>query len=331
MNEALAQIGKVKSLAASGKFASVLDLLDEESPDGMRRSATLALLYGISKARLGDFASGKEWAGVALERARATADAPVEARALNVLGAVAFENGRIDEAERYFSQGLDAAKQIEDPMTMGRAANNLGVIANLRGDHPRAVASFTRALTSFEQAGSQRGVAETLNNMGISYRDHGDYHEALDHADRAVQAAESVGDPILTGQTWAGVAEVRVRAGDARLARRDAEAALALHREADHAIGQTEDLRILALTLIGTGDQEGAERMLRDVIGEAEHYGRPLLAANAGRDLAQLLAEQGRWDETRDVARTARAQFNQLGAVAEVKALDGLLARRPAA
>ncbi len=208
---------------------------------------------------------------------------------------------------------------------MGRCANNLGILANLRGDHSAAIASFTRALAAFERAGLVRGTAETLHNMGISYRDNGDYAQALEHADRAVQTATETGDQVLIGQAWSGRAETRARSGDVRLARREAETALVLHRKINDLIGEMEDLRILALTLSTDDDLAGAERTLRDVIDRAESLERPLLVANARRDLAHLLQRQGRHEERKEVAQRARTQFVELGAMGQARCLNDLI------
>jgi hypothetical protein len=52
-----------------------------------------------------------------------------------------------------------------------------------------------------------------------------------------------------------------------------------------------------------------------------------LLAAAARRDLAALLETAGRRDEAADAAHAARVAFSGLGAAAEVRKLDALLAR----
>jgi tetratricopeptide (TPR) repeat protein len=328
MQKALAQIGHAQKLSDTGHFAAVVEFLDRESRDTVERSPTLALLKGIAHGRLGDYERAREWVVVSLDRARELADDRVEARALNVLGAIGFECGIIEEATLRFQQGLEAAKLLDDAGIMGRCANNLGILASLRGDHRAAIASFTRALAVFEQAGLVQGTAEALHNLGISYRDLGDYARALEHADRAVQTATEAGDLVLVGQAWAGRAETRARSGDARLARREAETALSTHQQLGDAIGEMDDLRILALTLGSDGDLASAERTLHDVIDRAESLERPLLVANARRDLAHLLHRQGRYEEMGEVADQARAQFVALGAMGQARSLDELTSHR---
>ena len=68
-----------------------------------------------------------------------------------------------------------------------------------------------------------------------------------------------------------------------------------------------------------------AEDMLREVIDRATEHGRPLLVATAQRDLAQLLAREGKVVAAREVAETARAGFDRLGARVEIRKLGALL------
>jgi hypothetical protein len=65
--------------------------------------------------------------------------------------------------------------------------------------------------------------------------------------------------------------------------------------------------------------------MLRDVLARARQINRPLLAAQAERDLARLLRRQKRTAEARTAARAAREGFAALGAIYEVGRVDGLL------
>lgn len=323
-------LNTVQQLAETGRHTAVVEYLSGLPAEEVAKSPTLALLFGSAYARLGRDQLAQRWVAVALARARERGDRPVEARALNLSGAVAFDTGRIDEAARYFTQALAEAEGEDDPATVGRCSNNLGIIANLRGDYGRAVGSYTMALAAFQQAGLRTGAAETLHNLAITYRDQGDLEKALQTADRAVHEATEAGDLRLVALTQGGRAEIRLLAGDAALARREVEHAIATHREVGDIVGEAEDLRVLGCVLAELGNGGEAERTLRNVVEQAEAFGRPLLAALAERDLARLFRTKlGREEEASDVARRARTRFIQLGAQAEVRSLDHLTATLP--
>jgi hypothetical protein len=113
--------------------------------------------------------------------------------------------------------------------------------------------------------------------------------------------------------------------GDAQFARREIERVLETRRELGDVIQEAEDLRVLAGALAAMEQTADAARMLCDVIERAEEHGRPLLAAQAERDLAWLLHRAGRPSESTEAARKARVRFNQLRAEAEAKKLEELL------
>ena len=244
---------------------------------------------------------------------------------MNVRGAIALESGRPDVAEGYFERALAEAEELGDHGTVGRCCNNLGIISNLRGEHSQAVASYTMALAAYQQAGSLPGVATTEHNLRITYRDLGQLEQALKAADRAVSTAEAGGNRALEAYTRVGRAEIKTLAQEPAVAQREVLYALAIHREMGDVVWEAEDLRVLAMTQAALGNVADAEQTYRDVLDRADRHQRPLLAATAGRDMARLLAGQGRTDEARETAYAARVQYAALGAEAAVGQIDEFL------
>jgi len=314
-----------QQFADAGRYAELLTYLEQRSKDELEASATLTLLYGIAHSRLGQLELGQQWAMVAQLRARALKDRMMEVRALNVCGAIALERGGIDEATYFFSRAQEEATNDNDMATVGRCSNNLGIIANLQGDYRRAVQAYTRAIAAYEEANFDRGVAETRHNLGIACREQGQLDRAIEIAETAVSEAERLGDLQLTAQAIAGLAEIRVARGEAELAIRDVQRALATHRELKDPVREAEDLRILATALAVAGQEQEAEAMLRDVIERATQHGRPLLLASAERDLGRLLLRARSVSAGRAMVERARATFRRLGARVEIDRLDTLL------
>ncbi len=170
-------------------------------------------------------------------------------------------------------------------------------------------------------------MAETLHNLAITYRDQGELAKALETANAAVEEAEAAGNLRLAAATRGGRAEIRLLLGEVAVAHREIRRVLEAERELGDVVDEAEDLRVLAGILAAMDETEEAERILTDVVQRAVDHGRPLLAAQAERDLARLLCRSGRADESRELARKARVRFKQLGAEAEVKKLDEFLAK----
>ena len=321
----ISMLTRIQELSDTGRNAAVVAELGVLPVHELEKSPTLALLFGIAQGRLGRQASGKQWVAAALELARARGDTAIEARALNVSGAISFDEGRIDEAAGFFNRGLAEAERQGDRVTVGRCSNNLGIISNLRGEHGRAIGSYTMAMAAFQQAGRRRGVAATLHNLAITYLDERNLVRALETEERAAEEASAAGDVSLQALIGCGRGEIRLRAGDAEVARREIQHALAMHRAVGDVAREAEDLRALAEALDLLQQPAQAEAMLRDVIARGRKLNQPLLTAKAERDLARLLHRQKRDDEAREVAGRARERFEGLGAVFEVRRLDTLL------
>jgi tetratricopeptide (TPR) repeat protein len=315
----------VQRLCDTGRNAAVIAELGALPARELETSPTLALLFGIAQGRLGHHGTGKRWVETALGIARSRGDDTIEARSLNVAGAIAFQEGRIDEAVRCFILGLAESERTVDRITMGRCSNNLGIIANLRGDHGRAVGCYTKALAAFQRAGHRAGAAETLHNLAITYRDQRAFARALDAEDRAAEEASASGDLALVALIHCGRGEIRLRTGEVELGRWEIQRALELHREVGDLRGEAEDLLALAAAFELQQQQARAEAILRDVANRARQIGQALLVAQAERDLARLLHRQKFDYEASLLARQARQRFATLGAVAEVGRLDRML------
>ena len=114
--------------------------------------------------------------------------------------------------------------------------------------------------------------------------------------------------------------------GDAEVARLEIQRGLDMQREVGDVVGEAEGLRVLAGALAALNQSPQAEAMLHDVIERATAQNRPLLVAQAERDLARLLHRQGRDEPAAALADRASERFEGLGAAAEVRRLDALLA-----
>jgi len=326
LRASLAPLGVAQQLADAGHYAELLRYLAARSKDEVEQSPMLTLLCGIAHGRLGRLDEGQRWAMVAQLRARMLRDRTLEVRALNVCGAIALERGGINEATYFFTRAQEEAMEADDMATVGRCANNLGIIATMQGDYSRAVGAYTRAITAYEKARCDRGIVESRHNLAITYREQGRLDQAMQAADAAVREAERLGDQRLTAQALAGLAEIRVARGEPELAIRDAQRALAVHRDLEDAVLETEDLRILGVALGTAGNTHDAADMLRSVIDRATQQERPLLVACAQRDLAQMLALLGDVAAAKQLAQRARATFERLGSRPEVAKLDAVLA-----
>ena len=325
MKQSLKRLNKAFELSEGGEHSAVVEFLSQCPAEEIEESPTLALLLGSALARLGRQDEGLPLVDRSLAKARERGDRAIELHVLNARGAIALVTGRIDEAEEFFTRGLNTAKRLDDHAAVARCSNNLGIIEYYRGRYGRAISAYNLALAAFQQVGSKHGVAEVEHNIGLTYRDQEQYDRALEQAGRAVRAASDAGDRALGALTLAVRAEIRALMGDMKLARREIDQALAVHRKLGDGPRETVDLRILGRILALNGAAEEAERLLREVIDRAGNEQRPRIQADAQRDLARLLMKMERPDEAMEIAREARVIYSDCGAEAEVGKLDDLM------
>src|SRR2546429_1945282 len=314
-------VDKAQQLAAAGRHSEVIACLGARAESELDGSADFALLYGTAQARLVRHDEGVRWLDAALERARKGGERGVESRALNARGAMSLVSGRIGEAADYCTRALMLASLDDDSAPVGRCSNNLGIVSNLRGRHAEAIGSWEIARAAFDRAGWRQGVGECHHNLGITYREQGAFDRALAEANRAVAEAEASRDHTLWALTLRGRAEIHASRGELQLARRELDQVRDLRIGVPDSADEAEDARVVASLLVAEGQWAAAERVLREVIERAEADERPLLQAEAMRDLSMGLRGTGRHAEAHTAARTAKAIFTRLGAEGELRNL----------
>jgi predicted ATPase len=126
----------------------------------------------------GQYRDAAAWLEVApLDDATLALD--VRAAALAAAGAIAYyTHDDVDDAERFWREGLELTSSRDDPHELGAALSRLASIAWRRGDFDGAIAYHKQALPLYEQAGAEALVLEQLHWLGDAYMDRGDYDES---------------------------------------------------------------------------------------------------------------------------------------------------------
>src|ERR1043166_4722782 len=122
----------LRLLVAAGRYreAGAVFLGGEAPPC---RGPGSQLLAAQASARVGEFALARRLAGGAREGFRVEGGHGEVLEATNLLGAVAFEEGDVAEAEACFGEVLTAAREQGLHLLVARSANNLATVAPLRG------------------------------------------------------------------------------------------------------------------------------------------------------------------------------------------------------
>ncbi|HEY6060230.1 MAG TPA: tetratricopeptide repeat protein [Gemmatimonadales bacterium] len=300
----------LRDLVGAGRFADALRTFREIDGPGVRRQPALLLLAATAATRLGDLEVARPLADGALSWFRTRGDRDGQMRALNLLGVIGFEQGRLNEAEEAFHGALALARELGDSLLAARASNNLASLSHLRGQANEALSLYRGALLSYQRLGDRRGAAETYHNLGLVFRDMAHLDEAENASVEAERHAELVGESALLALAVTGRAEVHLDAGEIELAEREVARAVRLAHAADDPLGGAEARRVGARAALRRRDLTVAVRESEAAYAIAGEHGAAVLQADCAAVLALALRANGNpaaEERRRQVLTTYRA------------------------
>ncbi|HWQ11894.1 MAG TPA: tetratricopeptide repeat protein, partial [Roseiflexaceae bacterium] len=183
----------------------------------------------------------------------------LHARVLNGGGALAWAQGDLAEAERFYARSLALRRELDDMVGVAATLNNLGAAAKSRGDDAQAIAYYEEALAIFRQLADRVNIARALSNLGWALVDQGDTRRARAVLEESLELRRQLGDT-------AGIATALKLLGDVAQHEEELAQAAALYEES---LAMRWDL----------GDQEGVARSLEAMAQFAGVHGQPKRAA----------------------------------------------------
>lgn len=315
----------LRDLVAAGRFQEALEAFGEGGGASVEREPDTLLLAAKAATRVGQLDLATTLAGQALDDFNAKTDADGRMQATNLLGAIAFERGGIDEAEARFGEALLLAQELSDSLVAARASNNLAMLAYLRCRPDLALSLYRNAMLSYQRLGDRRGTAETYHNLGMTFRTLTAWSDADDASNEAVRHASMVGDKALLALTLMGRAEGHLAKGDTRLAFPELDRARRLAEEAGDELGAAEVGRLRALLAFEEGRFAEAHQEAEAARAIATHYGSLQLQAECALASARALNALGDATAMAERRDEAKRLFESLGAQALLEELEGVL------
>ena len=311
---------ELRDLLAAGRFREALEAYRRAGPLPARPE--VALLAATAATRVGELSTARELARGAEQQFTARADADGRMRTANLLGAIAFEQGNLTEAEAGFGRALELARQLEDGQMAARTSNNLASVAHLRGRTDRALSLYRGALLEYQRLGDRRGTAETYHNLGLTFRELAIRLDADSASAEAVRHAEMVGERSLLALAIAGRAEYHLDAGEPEVAAREVERAEALAAAAGDEIGGAEAGRLRARIALVENEAAHALDAAEKARATAARYGSMLLQGECAALAARALERLGRMQEANARKAEAAGIFRRLGATHLLERLE---------
>lgn len=245
------------------------------SEDGAETALQLAgALWRFWNTR-GHFMEGRQWLDAALKR-RGGAAAHWQARALTGAGAIAFLQGKYENAIAFHADALAAYRQIGDHQGAAFALNNMGAAAGVQGHSDRAKTLFEQSLALYREIDDRDGVGRLLNNLGFTALMDGDNDRAATFLEESFELYHSFTDNLLMIDLLDSLGTLAIRRGELQEAATFFKEHMALCRELGNTWSTAGSLEGLARVAAARAEVQRAARLFGAAEALRESIGVPL-------------------------------------------------------
>jgi predicted ATPase len=247
--------------------------------------------------RRGYLAEGREWFKRTIAESSATL-AELRGEAYVHAGRLACWQGDYEQAIALTEKGMRLCEE-GNQRWLGMALNNLGAVAAYRGELARAVPLLDQSLSIGKQSGDDDLVWRSLGDLGVVALLQGDYERARDLVEQSLLTMRRCGDEE-GGMVVRILGEVECALGNIEKATSYYEEALAMGRKLAHKRAVAGALEGLGKIAFDRGDCTRARALYEEGLQVADELGQKSeYATTLGINLAELAAEEGKFDEAR--------------------------------
>jgi serine/threonine protein kinase/tetratricopeptide (TPR) repeat protein len=156
----------------------------------------------------GDAAKAKEFAREAVDLAKSNGMENLTARGLANLGYAFFHSGDYAEAERYFNQSLEFAQRYKSRRNEARAIFALASLRERQGNSTEVIRLAEQALAFYQSGGFRKEVLQCLTLLGRAKRNQGDYAAARGLFEQQLQFSQQAGDQAQLALAHEGIGNI---------------------------------------------------------------------------------------------------------------------------
>ena len=220
--------------------------------------------------------------------------ASLRARVLYNAGFLLWDMDDQGRVEALAGESLTLYRELGDTAGMARALTLVGAVAWLRGQYAAARVQIEEAGALFQQAGDTWGRGRCLTELARIATAQGEYDRARALLEESLALYRALGDKQRIGWVLCLLGRVLFESqGDLTRAAALAEQSLALQREVGAKYFIHEPLRLLGEIRLAQGEQTRARELAEESVETEEDIGGGGLAASALICLARVIAAQG--------------------------------------
>lgn len=190
--------------------------------------------------------------------ARRAGDPAGEAQALEDLGTLCGQVGRLHEALVHLRLALARWRALADPVGTAGALIGIGITYRQLGRFDEAIMNLERAAAIGRAAGHHASEIGALNQLGLAYQGAGDFAAAIERQTRGLDICRRIGDRHGEAIARANLGWAYQRSGRPGTALPLHREALALFRERGDRYNEAEQLWAIGLVYRAGGDDDRA-------------------------------------------------------------------------
>jgi eukaryotic-like serine/threonine-protein kinase len=282
----------------------------------------VARTYGIlcqASVGTGSLAEGVRDCISAQQSYAVAGDRNNEARTLNDLAGLYFQQGDLARAQSMWRQAAKEFRQVGDTEGLAATSNNLGDVLFLQGNLGEAKQLLEEAVPNYQAIEDKDGLARVLNDLGDLSRQKGELQAAETTYQQAKATAQEIDDKSVVAYVLSGLGDVLIDRGELAAAHKSYEESLALHNQAGDKQNASEMQVALARLAIEEGHPAEAEAAMlkcKDQFDKAQQADDELTASVV---LTQALLAEGKHadaqkevDATKSLARQSQNRLARL-------------------
>ncbi len=202
----------------------------------------------------------------ALTLARDGSDMRLESVALRQMGRLAWGNGEIEEADRYYWQALAIERKRGDLLAQAQLVVALAQSAELRGNLSLAQSYYDEGIENCLKLTNNHRLNEIRLYLGQVYSFQGAYDRATLIFEQTLADSQEAGDVYSVGESYRGFAVVHYLEGRLDEGKIAAEKAFRLAQQHQDQHYHTLSMGTLGMIYQKIGQAEEAERMLNGAL-----------------------------------------------------------------
>lgn len=164
--------------------------------DKMGEANALLELAGVVVRFDNDLSAGRQLLDESLQLYKKAKFDRGRAYVMSNIGSVSLREGKIDEAQKWFTQALDIFEREQDKYGQATTLHQLGLLYKQREDWSSAEKHWSQSLLLLEDLGNKQSIGQVLLSLaGVSVNYHHDPRQAKVFLDRALRLFEELGLP----------------------------------------------------------------------------------------------------------------------------------------